>query len=146
MNEFLKPLALGGCFVVMMCAAGMPGAPFNLGFVRDAAAGLVVAPVRRTAVATSVASSSANANAAAQQNQAAQANAAAQADAKKAAEANAAAAAAKAGPPPAGTIATTLPPGCAATKLNGVDYERCGSTYYRAQMMGNNLVFVVVQP
>jgi hypothetical protein len=36
----------------------------------------------------------------------------------------------------------SLPP----AKLNGIEYERCGSIYYTAKMMGNNLVFVVVQP
>ena len=110
-------------------------------FVREAVAGLIVAPVRRTTVVTSVAvaATSANANAAAQAN----ANAAAQANAA-AANANAAAAAAKS--PPVGTIVTTLPPGCATTQLNGVEYQRCGSTYYRAMMQGSNLVFVVQQP
>ena len=39
-----------------------------------------------------------------------------------------------------------LPPGCADTKLNGVDYMRCGSTYYKPTLMGNNLVFTVAQP
>ena len=143
MNTILKPVALSACFIAMMCAADVPEAPFNLGFVREAAAGLVVAPVRRTAVATAVvASSSANANAAA----AANANAAA-------ANANAAAAASRPppaaapeGPPPVGTMVTTLPPGCAQTKLNDVDYMRCGSTYYKPSMMGTNLVFVVAQP
>ena len=50
------------------------------------------------------------------------------------------------GPPPPGTMVTTLPPGCAPTILNGVEYQRCGSSYYRAQMQGSNLVFVVTQP
>jgi hypothetical protein len=45
-----------------------------------------------------------------------------------------------------GTIVTTLPPGCATTQLNGVEYQRCGSTYYRAAMQGSTLVFVVQQP
>ena len=141
MNTILKPFALGACVVAMMCAADILEAPFNLGFVREAVAGLIVAPVRRTAVVTSVAvaATSANANAAAQAN----ANAAAQANAA-AANANAAAAAAKS--PPVGTIVTTLPPGCATTQLNGVEYQRCGSTYYRAMMQGSNLVFVVQQP
>lgn len=133
MNKILKPFALGACVVAMMCAADVPEAPFNLGFVREAVAGLIVAPVRRTAVVTSVAVASTTANA----NAAAQANAAA-------ANANAAAAAAKS--PPVGTIVTTLPPGCATTQLNGVEYQRCGSTYYRAMMQGSNLVFVVQQP
>ena len=144
MSTILKPVALSACFIAMMCAADVPEAPFNLGFVREAGAGLIVAPVRRTAVVTTavVASSSANANAAA----AANANAAA-------ANANAAAAASRpppaaepAGPPPVGTMVTTLPPGCASTKLNDVDYMRCGSTYYKPSMMGTNLVFVVAQP
>ena len=141
MNSIMKPLALGTCVVAMMCAAEVPEAPFSLGFVREAAAGLLVAPVRRTAVVTSVAvaSTTANANAAA----AANANAAA---ANANAQAQAAAARPPSGPPPVGTIVTTLPPGCAPTKLNGVDYERCGSTYYRAQMVGGNLAFVVSQP
>ena len=151
MNTILKPFALGICAVAMMGATVAPDAPFTLGFVSEATAGLIVAPVRRAAVVTTVAvaSSSANANAAAQAN----ANAAAQANAQAAqanaaaANANAAAAKAKASAAPAvGTIVTTLPPGCAQDKLNGVDYMRCGSTYYKASMMGNNLVFVVAQP
>ena len=145
MNLILqKRLALGAGLVVMMCAADAPQVPFGLGFVREAGAGLVVAPVRRAAVATTVvAGSTANANAAATAN----ANAAATANANAAAAATKAPApAAPGGPAPVGTIVTTLPPGCAATKLNGVDYQRCGSTYYAAQMMGSNLVFVVAQP
>ena len=133
MNKILKPFALGACVVALMCAADVPEAPFNLSFVREAVAGLIVAPVRRTMVVTSVAVAATSANA----NAAAQANAAA-------ANANAAAAAAKS--PPVGTIVTTLPPGCATTQLNGVEYQRCSSTYYRAMMQGSSLVFVVQQP
>jgi len=146
--KILKPLALGACFVVVLCAGIAPEAPLKLGFLRNAEAIIGVAPggsaVRRHAVVGTavVASSSANANAAATAN----ANAAA-------ANANAAAAAAKppppaapAGPLPVGTIVTTLPPGCAPTVLNGVEYQRCGATYYRASMQGSNLVFVVQQP
>ena len=134
MTTILERVALSTCVLAAMCAADVLQVPFKLGIVGDAAAGLIVAPVRRTAVVTTavVASSSANANAAA------------------AANANAAAAAAKAapvpGPPAIGTVVTTLPPGCTSTALNGVDYMRCGSTYYKASMMGSNLVFVVAQP
>ena len=147
MAAILKALALGACGAALLCAAAVPHASFNLGFVREAGAGIIVAPVRRTAVATTavVAASSANANAAA----AANANATAQANAA-AAQANAAAAQAKAatpaGPPPVGTVVTALPPGCVQDKLNNVAYMRCGSTYYTASMLGNNLVFVVAQP
>ena len=49
-------------------------------------------------------------------------------------------------PPPVGTTVTTLPPGCVQTDLNGVAYQRCGSTYYKPSMMGSTLVFVVAQP
>lgn len=141
MKTILQSMLLGASLTAAVTAVGVIDTPLSTGFVRDAAAGLIVAPVRRTVVATTavattaaVASSSANANAAAQANAAA-------------AQANAAAAAAKsAAPPPVGTIVTTLPPGCAQDKLNGVDYMRCGSAYYKPSMVGTNLVFVVAQP
>jgi hypothetical protein len=141
MTTILKPVALSACVLAVMCAADVPQVPFKLGFAREASAGIIVAPVRRTVVATTVvASSSANATAAANANAAA-------------ANANAAAAAAKSapaavqqGPPPVGTVVTALPPECVQVKLNNVDYMRCGSTYYKASMMGSNLVFVVSQP
>jgi hypothetical protein len=147
MNDFAKRFALGAGFIVMMSAAIVSESPLKVGFFRDAEAIIGVAPggsaVRRHAVVgaaavttTAVAASSANASAAA------------------AANANAAAAASKPPPPaatpggplPVGTIVTTLPPGCAPTVLNGVEYQRCGATYYRASMQGSNLVFVVQQP
>jgi len=135
MNKFFKPLVFGTGVVVTLC-------------IGDAQAIIGVAPggsvARRHAIVateavvttTAVAATSANASAAA------------------AANANAQAAAAKPPPPPAapgaapavGSIVTTLPPGCVQTDLNGVAYERCGSTYYKATMMGSNLVFVVAQP
>ena len=143
MTTILKPVALSACFLTMLCAADVLQVPFKLGIVPEAAAGLIVAPVRRTAVVTTavVASSSANANAAA----AANANAAA-ANANSAAAAAKSAPAAPQGPPAIGTVVTTLPPNCVQTKLNDVDYMRCGSTYYKPSMMGSNLVFVVAQP
>lgn len=136
MTTTLKPFVLGATVFAMLCMADVSRAPFGINIISNAEAGLIVAPVRRTAVVTSVAVASSTANA----NAAAQANAAA-------AQANAAAAAAKsAAPPPVGTIVTTLPPGCAQDKLNGVDYMRCGSAYYKPSMVGTNLVFVVAQP
>ena len=148
MNSIVKPLALGACFVVMLGAEIASEVPLTLGLFSDAHAIVGVAPggsvVRRHAVVgtAAVASSTANANAAATAN----ANAAAANANAAAAAAKPAAPAAPAGPPPVGTMVTTLPPGCAPTKLNGVDYQRCGSTYYRAGMQGSNLVFVVSQP
>ena len=148
MKAIIKLFAAGACFVVMMNAEIVPGAPLKLSFFHDAQAIIGVAPggsvVRRRAVVATtavVATSSANASAAANANAAAAASANA-----AAANANAAAAQAAAGPPPVGTMVTSLPPGCASTNLNGVDYMRCDATYYRASMMGNNLVFVVAQP
>jgi hypothetical protein len=145
MNTILKLFGLGVCLVAMMCADLAPEAPQKFRFVREAAAIIGVAPggsvLRRHAIVrtATVASSTANANAAASANAEATANANA-----AAAQANAAASTAQ--PPPVGTIVTTLPPGCATTTLNNVEYQRCGSTYYRATMQGSNLVYVVSQP
>jgi hypothetical protein len=129
MNKILKPVGQGACLAALL-------------FVADAQAIIGVAPggsiARRHAIVGTevvVASTTASASAAAAAN--------AQAAAAKPPPAPAAAPDA---PPPVGTIVTTLPPGCAETDLNGVAYQRCGSTYYRASMMGSNLVFVVAQP
>lgn len=158
MKTTLKPIAIASTFAALMCLADAPVAPRALGFFAEASAGVVVAPVRRAAVVTTVAvaSTSANSTAAANANAAAAANANATAAATAnanaaAANANAATAASKAAPaapaaPAVGSMTTTLPAGCAPTKLNDVDYQRCGSTYYKAQMQGNNLVYVVAQP
>ena len=161
MNTNRKLFGLGICLIALMFTALAPEAPLKFRFVDEAEAIIGVAPggsvLRRHAIVrtATVASSTANANAAASANAEAAANAnAAAADANAAAaQANAAAStaqapppAAPAGPPPVGSIVTTLPPGCATTKLNNVEYQRCGSTYYRATMQGSYLVYVVSQP
>lgn len=140
MGILAKPLVLSVCFVLLLCLEIAPEAPMRVSFIREAWAIVGVAPGgsvvrRRVVVGTAVvASSTANANAAA------------------AANANAAATAARPPPPPAagplpvGSKVTMLPPGCVPTTLNGVEYQRCGSAYYRAGMQGSNLVFVVSQP
>ena len=136
MNTIFKPLAQGACLVALM-------------FVTDAQAIIGVAPggsvARRHAVVATEAVVTTTAVAATSANTAAAANANA--------KAQAAAAKPPAPPPPApgaapavGSIVTALPPGCAQETLNAVAYERCGSTYYKASMMGSNLVFVVAQP
>jgi hypothetical protein len=140
MRVLAKRLALGALAIGMMGVTVVSEAPLRLGFIRSAEAFIFFHPIATAAVVGAVASSTANASAAA----AANANAAA-------AEANASAMAAQAarapaGPPPVGTIVTTLPPGCVTTTLNSVAYERCGSTYYATKMLGTNLVFVVAQP
>jgi hypothetical protein len=130
MNKILKPVFQSACLAALL-------------FVANAQAIIGVAPggsvARRHAVVATtavVASSSANASAAAT------ANANAQAAAAKPPPAAPAAGAA----PAVGTTVTTLPSGCKEDNLNGVAYQRCGSTYYKPTMMGSNLVFVVAQP
>jgi len=136
--KIANTLALGAFFFVMLGAEISSEAPLKFSLFPEAHAIIGAAPggsvVRRRVVVTA-ASSSANANAAATAN------------------ANAAAAAAKPPPPadpaapiPIGTSVTALPPGCAPTTLNAVEYQRCGSTYYRASMQGSNLVYVASQP
>lgn len=137
MNKILNPIFQSVGLVALM-------------FVADAQAIIGIAPggsvARRHAVVATtavVASSSANASAAATANaNAATANANAQAAAAK----PPAAAPAPGAAPAIGSIVTTLPPGCVAETLNTVAYQRCGTTYYKASMMGSNLVFVVAQP
>ena len=167
MDKFSKPFALAAGVFAMIFLAEVPGAMLGMNFIRRADAFVVVAhpprpmavvgavAVTTAVVASTTASASAakqaNANAAAQANQAAaQANQAAAQANQSAAQANQAAAEAKAAaakaPPPVGTIVTTLPPGCSQTKLNNVDYLRCGSTYYKPGLVGDTAVFVVSQP
>lgn len=151
MNKILKPVAVCAGLVVALSLVDAFEAPLKVGFVRDAEAIIGVLPggsvARRHAIVateavvttTAVAATSANASAAAAANANAQAAAAAAAKPPPPAPAPGA-------PLPVGTIVTTLPPGCVETDLNGVAYQRCGSTYYRVAMMGSNLVFVVSQP
>lgn len=42
-----------------------------------------------------------------------------------------------------GTVVAALPAGCAAEAYGGVEYYRCGNSYYRAAFQSNNLVYVV---
>jgi type II secretory pathway pseudopilin PulG len=160
MDRFFKPFALAAVVFAMTFMADVPGAMLGASFVREVEAFVVVAhPPRPMAVVGAVAvttavvaSTTASANAAKQANAnaAAQANQAAAQANQSAAQANQAAAEAKAAaakaPPPVGTIVTTLPAGCSQTKLNNVDYLRCGSTYYKPGLVGDTAVFVVSQP
>lgn len=50
------------------------------------------------------------------------------------------------GPLPLGTVVSTLPAGCAATPVGGVEYYHCGGNYYRAVFQGNSLVYVTSKP
>lgn len=51
-----------------------------------------------------------------------------------------------AGALPIGTIVTALPNGCTTITMSGVQYNKCGSDYYRAAFQGNSLVYMVTQP
>jgi len=51
------------------------------------------------------------------------------------------------GPVPIGTVVSTLPAGCVATAINGIEYFNCApGVYYRAAFQSNNLVYVATQP
>jgi glucose/arabinose dehydrogenase len=47
---------------------------------------------------------------------------------------------------PLGTVVTALPSGCAPVASGGVEYQKCGSNYYRTAFQGSNLVYVTAQP
>jgi hypothetical protein len=68
------------------------------------------------------------------------------------AQAQAEAAAAPTAPPPQagslplGTVAQALPAGCTPMSIGDVEYQHCGSNYYRTAFQGSQLVYVTVQP
>ncbi len=48
---------------------------------------------------------------------------------------------------PIGTVVSTVPAGCAATEIGGVQYFKCASgDYYRAAVQGGNLVYMSTKP
>ena len=49
-------------------------------------------------------------------------------------------------PLPLGSVVSTLPAGCTATTVGGVEYYHGGGNYYRAVFQGNNLVYVTAKP
>jgi hypothetical protein len=49
-------------------------------------------------------------------------------------------------PLPLGTVVSTLPAGCTATPVGGVEYYYCGGNFYRAVFQGNQLVYVTAKP
>jgi hypothetical protein len=170
MTKTLKGLALAATLPFLLLADLAPEAPLGLGLVREAAAivGVPVSPVsvagvaRRTtrrvvavestAVATTAAASSQQQAAAqqqaatAQQQQAVAQQQAATAQQQAAIAQQQAQAARPAGAPAIGTIVSTLPAGCVAAPIGGVEYNNCAGVYYRAAFQGNNLVYVVQQP
>ena len=141
MKRMLKPLALGSVLAALLVADLAPDSPPGMRFGRDAHAliGAPLTPMSYAGVARRTTRSVV----------------AVEATAATAAAATAAAAAPKpkpppppsAGPLPVGTVVQALPPGCAATPINGVEYYNCApGVYFRAAFQGNNLVYVATQP
>lgn len=115
---------------------GLPMTPLSYAGVARRSAYREVEYARTAAVATSVAATAAAATAAA----------AASAPAPVFVPAPAPAMPASGKPVAIGTVVSALPAGCALTTLNGVQFHRCGSTYYRAAISGSNLVYIAQQP
>jgi hypothetical protein len=143
MKRVLKPLARGAALVALLGADFAPQAPFGLRLLRDANA-IVGAPLtpmsyagvarRTTRRVVAVEASAATA-------------AAASASAAAAAQPKPPPPAAPAGPVPIGTVIPSLPPGCVATAISGIEYYNCApGVYYRTAFQGNNLVYVSAKP
>lgn len=117
------------------------------------------------AAAGSASASSAEAEAAAAQQQAAAAQQEAAAAQKQAAEAekqlaaekektaaaqkqaaSTPAPAASGKPLPLGTVVASLPAGCTATPVDGVNYYYCGGNFYKAAYEGSTLKYVTTKP
>jgi hypothetical protein len=62
------------------------------------------------------------------------------------AQQQAAVSAAAVGPLPLGSVSPTQPAGCTPVTAGGVEYQQCGSNYYRAVFQGNSLVYVTADP
>jgi len=130
-------------FRFMAEAEAIVGAPLTPGSVAGVA--------RRTAYRSAASQSSAQSAAAQQQTATAQQQAATAQQQAAAAQPPQAAApqpapAASGQAQPIGTVVTALPAGCTQTTVGGVQYSKCGATYYRAAFQGNNLVYVSAQP
>jgi hypothetical protein len=146
MRKPIKLALVGLGLPALLLADLAPEAPLGLGFVREAAAiiGAPLTPMSYAGVARRTT----------------RRVVAVEATAATAAATSAAAAAAQpkpppppppppapAGPVPVGTVVQSLPPGCAATPIGGVEYYNCApGVYYRAAFQGNNLVYVAAQP
>lgn len=44
-----------------------------------------------------------------------------------------------------GSVVYSLPPACTVVAVNGVSYQRCGSTWYEPQFAGTSVSYVIVQ-
>ena len=148
MKRVLKPLALGAALVALLASDFAPEAPFGLQLVRDANAivGAPLTPMSYAGVARRTTRRVVAVEASAATAAAASASAAAAAQPKPPPP-PAPPPAAPAGPVPIGTVVPSLPPGCVATAIGGVEYYNCApGVYYRAAFQGNNLVYVSAKP
>jgi hypothetical protein len=146
----IRRVVLGAALVALFGADAGSDAPFVVRFVPDARAivGMPLTPMSYAGVARRttrrvVYTEAAVATTAAATAGAAAAGAAAAAQPKPPPPP----AVAPAGPVPVGTVVMSLPPGCVATPIGGVEYYNCApGVYYRAAFQGNNLVYVAAQP
>lgn len=136
MKTLIKTIVLAAVFILMLISDLQLTPTLRVGMFSEAHA--IAGVRRRTARRTAVVVSSANesANAAAQQ-QAAAAPAPAPAPAPTPTNPGAL---------PLGTVVASLPAGCTAMAIGGVEYNQCGADYYRAVFQGNTLVYVTAQP
>jgi len=141
MKKPVKTLVLGVTLLLLLVGDLSPQLPFKLGLVPEAAAiiGLPFTPLSFAGVARRTT------------RRAVYWDSLAAADASAAAASTAAVAAppppAPAGPVPLGTVVHSLPAGCVATPISGVEYYNCApGVYYRAAFQGNNLVYVSAKP
>jgi hypothetical protein len=145
MKRVLKPLVLGASLVALLAADFAPEAPLGLRLVRDANAivGAPLTPMSYAGVARRTTRRVVAVEASAATAAAASASAAAAAQPQPPPPPPAV----PAGPVPIGTVIQSLPPGCVATAIGGVEYYNCApGVYYRTAFQGNNLVYVSAKP
>jgi hypothetical protein len=145
MKRVLKPLVLGAALVALLATDFALEAPLGLRLVRDANAivGAPLTPMSYAGVARRTTRRVVAVEASAATAAAASASAAAAAQP----ESPPPPAAAPAGPVAIGTVVPSLPPGCVATAIGGVEYYNCApGVYYRSAFQGNNLVYVSAKP
>jgi hypothetical protein len=160
MKQSIKLPVMGISLLMLLSSGPAPEAPLGVALVQEAAAivGVPWSPVsvagvaRRTTRRAVVASGSYAAAASYQQQTAvAEQQDAAQQQATAAQQQTTTAqqqAQRPEGAPPLGSIAASLPEGCAknTVTIGDVQYYDCSGVYYRAAFQGNNLVYVVSQP
>ena len=143
MKIIIKTAVLSAAFLLMLIGDLQLAPTLRVGLFSEAHAILGVR--RRTARRTAVVVSSADAAAASSASATAAATAQQPAAAAPAAPEPAPSAAAP-GALPLGTVVNSLPAGCTAEAIAGVEYQHCGVDYYRAVFQANNLVYVTTQP